>query len=159
MDIQANLYYHKSADRIIDYADFGGEDNRLEVANKALTSFFKCQGVSRKPPLKPSRKQPVAYYSCHNSCTPTQSDLLADIHSPPLPPPPPPSSKCLQEVLHAATTFGGLDVVATICDMGTNNVKALKAKGASIQTPYFTFGKNNIHTMYDLPQIFCFATS
>ena len=29
MDIQANLYYHKSADRIFDYADFRSEDNRV----------------------------------------------------------------------------------------------------------------------------------
>ncbi|XP_063913723.1 uncharacterized protein LOC135130289 [Zophobas morio] len=127
MDIQANLYYHKSADRIIGYADFGGEDNRLEVANKALV--FMCQGVSRK------WKQPVAYYFCHNACTAT--DVV----------------RCLQEVLHAATTFGRFDVVATICDMGKNNVKALKAMGASIQTPYFTFGEKNIYTMYDPPHL------
>jgi hypothetical protein len=56
------------------------------------------------------------------------------------------------QVLQAAKDLGGLDVVATICDMGTTNVKALKSMGSSTECPYFE-GKD-IFTLFDPPHLF-----
>lgn len=55
------------------------------------------------------------------------------------------------QVLQAAKDLGGLDVVATICDMGTTNVKALKSMGSSTECPYFE-GKD-IFTLFDPPHL------
>jgi len=44
----------------------------------------------------------------------------------------------LMEVLDASHN-AGLEVVVTVCDMGTNNVKALKQLDVSEKTPIFRF--------------------
>jgi hypothetical protein len=57
----------------------------------------------------------------------------------------------LNEVLSACYNVG-LHVVATVCDMGTNNVKALKLLGSIIRKPFFQF-QNQAITIYDPPHI------
>jgi len=42
----------------------------------------------------------------------------------------------LSDVLDACQNVG-LHVVATVCDMGTNNIKALKLLGATERKPFF----------------------
>ena len=43
----------------------------------------------------------------------------------------------------------GLHVVATVCDMGTNNVKAIKLLGSTREEPFFQFQNQAIATIYD----------
>jgi hypothetical protein len=47
----------------------------------------------------------------------------------------------------------GLTVVATVCDMGANNVKALKLLGASKRKRLFRFHSQEIATVYDSPHL------
>ena len=57
-------------------------------------------------------------------------------------------SHIVKEVLeHCSET--GLHVVAIVCDMGTNNVKALKCLGASFANPVFTFNNQEVVTIFD----------
>ena len=56
----------------------------------------------------------------------------------------------LNEVLGACQN-AGLHVIATVCDMGANSVKASKLLGASRQKPFFTLRNQDIVTVYDPP--------
>jgi hypothetical protein len=58
----------------------------------------------------------------------------------------------LSEVLDACKN-AGLQVVATVCDMDANNVKALKLLGATKRKPFFRFHKQEIATVYDPPHL------
>jgi hypothetical protein len=58
----------------------------------------------------------------------------------------------LNEVLGECQTVG-LHVVATVCDMGTNNVKAMKLLGSSTSEPFFQFQNQAIATIYDPPHL------
>jgi hypothetical protein len=59
----------------------------------------------------------------------------------------------LKEVLGACFN-AGLHVVATVCDMGANNVSALK-KGLCVseETPFFKFGDQEIAVVFDPPHL------
>ena len=54
----------------------------------------------------------------------------------------------LMEVLDACHN-AGLVVVATMCDMGANSVKALKQLGVSENTPFFKFRDQEIAAVFD----------
>jgi hypothetical protein len=58
----------------------------------------------------------------------------------------------LMEVLDACHN-AGLVVVATVCDMGANNVKALKHLGVSEKTPFFRFHDQEIAAVFDPPHL------
>jgi len=45
----------------------------------------------------------------------------------------------------------GLHVVVTVCDMGTNNVKAMTLLGSTGGEPFFQFQNQATATIYDLP--------
>ena len=47
----------------------------------------------------------------------------------------------------------GLVVVATMCNMGTNNVRAFKQLGVSENTPFFRFLEQEIAAMFDPPHL------
>jgi hypothetical protein len=79
-------------------------------------------------------KQPVAYYLTHGS---TKGKMLVNF---------------LREVRDACLN-AGLVVVATMCDMGANNVKALKELGVSEKTPFFRFRDQEIAAIFDPPHL------
>jgi hypothetical protein len=81
--------------------------------------------------LRKKWKQPVAYYLIRGS---TKDDMLVNF---------------LMEVLHAGHN-AGLKVVATVCNMGANNVKALKQFGVSEKTHFFRFQNQEIAAIFDL---------
>jgi len=56
------------------------------------------------------------------------------------------------EVLGACQNVG-LHVVTTVCDMGTNNVKAVKLLGLTGGEPFFQFQNQAIATIYDPPNL------
>jgi hypothetical protein len=58
----------------------------------------------------------------------------------------------LMEVLDACCSAGA-EVVATVCDMGANNVKALKHLGVSEDTPFFRFQNQKIAALFDPPHL------
>ena len=91
------------------------------MANHAL--LFMVRGLHRK------WKQPVAYYLSRGS---TKAAMLVQF---------------LKEVLDACQNVG-LHVVATVCDMGTNNVKAMKLLGSTGEKSFFQFQSQEIATIY-----------
>jgi hypothetical protein len=79
-------------------------------------------------------KQPVAYFL---SCGSTMTEMLVQF---------------LNEVLCACQNMG-LHVVATVCDMGTNNVKALNLLGATISKSSFQFQIQPFATICEPPHL------
>jgi hypothetical protein len=96
-------------DCIEGFEDHGSKDN---IVNHALV--FKVRGVHQK------WKQPVAY--CLN-CGSTKAEMLVHF---------------LDEVLGACHDVG-LHVVATVCDMSTNNGSAMRQKVSTVSEPFFKF--------------------
>ena len=90
------------------------------IANHAL--LFMVRGLHRK------WKQPVAYYLSRGS---TKAEMLVQF---------------LKEVLDACQNVG-LNAVATVSDMGTNNVKAMKLLGSTGEKPFFQFQSQEIATI------------
>jgi hypothetical protein len=58
----------------------------------------------------------------------------------------------LMEVLDTYLN-AGLKVVATVCDMGANNVVALKRLGVSEETTFFRFHNHEIAAIFDSPHL------
>jgi hypothetical protein len=58
----------------------------------------------------------------------------------------------LKEVLDACHN-AGVEVVATVCDMGANNSKALKDLGVSEKAPFFTFRDKEIAAVFYPPHL------
>jgi hypothetical protein len=76
----------------------------------------------------------VAYYLSRGS---TKAEMLVQF---------------FKEVLGACQNVG-LHVVATVCEMGTNNVKAMKLLGSTRSEPFFQFQDQAIAKIYDPPHL------
>jgi hypothetical protein len=126
MSIRENLHYSQKFDCIEGFEDLGRQGKKSKIANHTLV-FMVC-GLRRK------WKQPVAYYFIRGS-------IKAEV-----------IKKLLKEVLDACQN-AGLRVVATVCDMDHNNVKALKLLGATEEKPSFMFHNQEITTVYDPPHL------
>jgi len=125
MSIRENVRFNQKVDCIEGFEDYGTERTR-SIANHAL--LFMVRGLHRK------WKQPVAYYFIRGS---TKANLLV---------------RFLNEVLGACQN-AGIQVVATVCDMAANNVKALKLLGATRRKPFFKFQDREMVTVYDPPHL------
>jgi hypothetical protein len=128
MPIRESLYINQKFDCIEGFEDLGGRGRTSNIANHALV--FMLRGLHKK------WKQPVAYYLIHGS---TKGDMLVSF---------------LMEVLDACHN-AGLEVVATMCDMGANNVKALKQLSISEKTPFFRFQNQEIAAIFDSHLLKC----
>ena len=127
MAIREHIQYDPRSDRILGYEDLGTlvpPSNR--VANHALV--FMAKGLHRK------WKQAVGFYFSKGSMSGRNLSGL------------------LKEVLHACRN-AGLVVVNTVCDMGSNNITALKEMGASFKKPFFRFENQEVVTIYDPPHL------
>ncbi|PNF15446.1 hypothetical protein B7P43_G18115, partial [Cryptotermes secundus] len=122
ISIRENLHFDQQFDCIEGFEDCGSQGRSCSIANHAL--LFMIRGLGRK------WKQPVAYYFTRGS---TKAEMIVQY---------------LKEVLDICQN-AGLKVVATVCDMGANNVKALKLLGASRRKPLFRFHSQEIATVYD----------
>jgi hypothetical protein len=129
MSIRENIRFNQKFDFIEGFQDHGSERRTCQLANHALV--FMVRGVHRK------WKQPLAYYL---SCGSTKAEMLVQL---------------LDEVLDACHEVG-LHVVATVCDMGANNVKAMKGmrdKSLTSSEPFFKFRGQEIAIIYDPPHL------
>ena len=79
-------------------------------------------------------KQLVAYYLSRGS---TKAEMLKQF---------------LIDVLGARQKVG-LHGIATVCDMGTNNVRAMKLLGSTWGEPFFQFQNQAIAIIYDPPHL------
>jgi len=112
MSIRENLHFNQKLGGIDGFEDLGSHSRTSSIVNHALV--FMLRGLRKR------WKQPVAYYLIHGS---TKGEMLVNF---------------LMEVLDACHN-AGLEIVATMCDMGANNVKALKLLEVSEKTPFFWF--------------------
>ena len=127
MSIREHLHFNQKTGCIDGYEDLGRHGRTSNIANHALV--FMLRGLRKR------WKQPVAYYL---TCGSTNGDMLVDF---------------LKEVLGACHTVG-LVVVATVCDMGANNIKALKkVLHVSEERPFFRFGDQEIAAVFDPPHL------
>ena len=126
MSIRENVWFNQKFDCIEGFENLGSQGRTCNIANHAL--LFMVRGLHRK------WKQPVAYYLSRGS---TKAEMLV---------------QCLNEVLGACQNVG-LHVVATVCDMGANNVKAMKLLGSTTSEPFFQFQNQAIATIYDPPHL------
>jgi hypothetical protein len=99
MSVRENLCFNQKFDCIEGFEDFGSQGRTCNIANHALV--FMIRGLCRK------WKQPVAYYFL---CGSTKAEVTV---------------QHLNEVLDAYQN-AGLKIDGTVCDMGANNIKALK---------------------------------
>jgi hypothetical protein len=128
--VRENVWFNQKFDRIEGFEDLGSQGRTCcNIANHALL-FLIC-GLHRK------WKQTVAYYL---SCGSTKAEMLVHF---------------LNEVLSACQNVG-LHVVVTVCDRGTNNVKAMKLPGSSRSEPFFQFQNQPTATKYDPPHLLMF---
>jgi hypothetical protein len=104
MSIKENFWFNQKFDCIEGFEDLGSQGRTCNIANHALL-FMVC-GMHWK------WKQPVAYYLSRGS---TKAEMLVQF---------------LKEVLDACKNVG-LHVVVTVCDIWTNNVKAMKLLGST----------------------------
>jgi len=126
MSIREHLHFNQKIDCIEGFEDLGRHGRTSNTANHALV--FMLRGLCKR------WKQPVAYYLTRGS---TKGEMLANF---------------LEEVLDACHN-AGLVVVTTVCDMGANNVKALKWLGVSEKTPFFMFHDQEIAAVFDPPHL------
>ena len=126
MSIRENVRFNQKFNCIEGFEDLGSQGRTCNMANHAL--LFMVRGLHRK------WKQPVAYYLSRGS---TKAAMLVQF---------------LKEVLDACQNVG-LHVVATVCDMGTNNVKAMKLLSSTGEEPFFQFQNQAIATIYDPPHL------
>ncbi|KAG8233814.1 hypothetical protein J437_LFUL008034 [Ladona fulva] len=124
------LFYNQGRHEIYGFTYHSRKGRSLAVAKQALV-FMVC-GIRKK------WKQPVAYYFSYSS---TPANTLPEV---------------IKEVLFALQETE-LKVVATVCDMGRSNVKALQLLGCTFTDPFFSFEGEKIFTVYDPPHLLkCF---
>ena len=112
MLIRENVWFNQKFDCIERSEDLGSQGRMCNIANHAL--LFMVHGLHQK------WKQPVAYYLSRGS---TKAEMFV---------------QSLKEVLGPCQNVG-LHVVATVPDMGTNIVKAMKLLGSTRGEPFFQF--------------------
>ena len=126
MSIGEHLHFNQKSDCTEGFEDFGGHGRTSRIANHALV--FMLRGLRKR------WKQPVTYYLTRGS---TKGEMIVNF---------------LLKVLDACHN-AGLVVVATVCDMGASNVKALKLLGVPEKTPFFRFRYQGIAVIFDPPHL------
>jgi hypothetical protein len=126
MSIRQNVWFNQKFDCIEGFEDIGSQGRTCNIANHTL--LFMVRGLHRK------WKQPVTYYLSRGS---TKAEILVQF---------------LNEGLGGCQNFG-LHVIATVCDVGTNNVKAIKLLGSTTSELFIQFQNQAIATIYDPPHL------
>lgn len=132
MDIKEHIEYDSHADRIRGFEEKGLVSTN-KLANKALV--FMVKG------LHLNWKQPIAFYFSHEAVSGVQLKQI------------------IIEVIEACQKIAKLEVVSTICDCGTPNVKALQNMGSSVLNPFILVGGKKIFTIFDPPHLLKCTTS
>lgn len=134
MSLKQHLEYDRKSDLIFGFEDFGAERSN-KYSNTALV--FLLQGL-RRP-----WKQPVAYYLVNAKMDSSKRKTGTFKYT---------LDSCITEVLTACMAVG-LNVVATVCDMGTNNVSALHQLGFNYNDPKINIHGSTIHVFFDPPHL------
>ena len=124
--LKPRLAYQRSEDIIEGFADHGPLGRSNACADHALVMMVR--GITKR------WKQPVGFFlSAGTTKATVQQQLLV---------------QCIRRVTEA-----GLTVLATTCDMGTNNQTTYRLLGAA-DSGVFTVDGRNIIALYDVPHLF-----
>ena len=126
MSIRENLHFNQKLGCIDGFEDLGSQGRTSNIANHALV--FMLRGLHKR------WRQPVAYCLIHRN---TKGEILVNF---------------LMEILDAEHN-AGLEVDATMCDMGVNSINALKLLVVSEKTPFFGFHYQEIAAVFDPPHL------
>ena len=127
MSIKQSLIYNTGKDVVEGFEDFGPMGQSRYIANHAIA--FMVRGLASKC------KKPVGYFL---SSGPMKGTILRSL-----------TKMCISKLESI-----GLNVVALICDQGSNNRSFLQhMEKVSINQPYIRHNDKNIFVLYDPPHL------
>ncbi|CAG4958764.1 unnamed protein product [Colias eurytheme] len=125
MSIRKHLFYNEKLDEIQGFQDHGNHGRSQDIASKALV--FMLSGLRKK------WKQPIAFYFSNILRADRMTVIIKEI-----------ITQCIA---------ANMNVVCTVCDLSTINVKALKTLGATSTSPFFNLCGQEIVTIFDPPHL------
>jgi len=127
MKIKSFLEYSKYLDMVEGYEDLGYKGRTTRLASQAMV--FMARGLYNH------WKLPLAYFVSGTS----MNQLLL--------------SNVINDVISKALNLK-LNVIAIVCDQGTNNMASLKNLGLNKENPYFIVNNKKIYSIFDVPHLF-----
>ena len=125
--LRPKLTYLRGEDYVVGFEDFGEMGRTTRVSNHALVLMVR--GVTRK------WKQPIGFFY---SAGPAPADVMDDI---------------LKQGIRRLRKVG-LNVIATVCDMGKPNQSLMRQLGVTVDKPSFLVDGEEVVAMYDVPHLF-----
>ena len=127
MSIKQGLVYNEGTDSVEGFEDFGDVGQSRYIANHAIA--FMVRGLASK------WKQPVGYFL---SSGPIKATILRSL-----------TKQCIDKIDKT-----GLNVVALVCDQGSNNRSFIQhLEKVTIEKPYFMHGNKQVFVFYDPPHL------
>ena len=126
MAIRSKLTYLRGEDMVEGFQDYGHLSRSENVATHALV--FMVRGITAR------WKQAVGYFL---SCGPTKASTTKDL-----------LLNCIEKLQEA-----GMNVLATVCDMGTTNQQTYRLLGVSREGT-FRCGEHTVAAIHDVPHLF-----
>ena len=127
MNIKQALLYNEKCDTTEGFEDFGFIGKTKYIANHAIE--FVVRGLASK------WKQPLGYFL---SSGPIKSTILKSL-----------TKECIDKLKKT-----GLNVMAIVCDQGSNNRSFLhQMENITLNKPYITYGDKKIFVIYDSPLV------
>lgn len=127
MKIKSFLEYSKYLDMVEGFEDLGHKGRTNKLATQAMV--FVVRG------LYSNWKLPLAYFLSGSSMS---SSILKDL---------------IVDVIEKCTDLG-FNIVALVCDQGSNNYSALKHLGCCKEKPFVEIKGKTIYSIFDVPHIF-----
>ena len=127
MSIKQGLVYNEGTDSVEGFEDFGDVGQSRYIANHAIA--FMVRGLASK------WKQPVGYFL---SSGPIKATILRSL-----------TKQCIDKIDKT-----GLNVVALVCDQGSNNRSFIQhLEKVTIEKPYIMHGNKQVFVFYDPPHL------
>ncbi|KAL4126560.1 hypothetical protein QTP88_010781 [Uroleucon formosanum] len=127
MKIKSFLEYSKYLDMVEGFEDLGHRGRTNKLATQAMV--FMVRG------LYSNWKLPLAYFLSGSSMS---SSILKDL---------------ITDLIEKCTELG-FNIVALVCDQGSNNYSAIKHLGCCKEKPFIEIKGKTIFTIFDVPHIF-----
>ena len=127
MSIKQGLVYNEGTDSVEGFEDFGDAGQIRHIANHAIA--FMVRELTTK------WKQPVGYFL---SSGPIKATILRSL-----------TKQCIDKIDKT-----GLNVVALVCDQGSNNRSFIQQlKKVTIEKPFIMHGNKHVLVFYDPPHL------
>nr|CAH7738813.1 unnamed protein product [Callosobruchus chinensis] len=125
VSLKANLFYAIDSDKILGFEDFGDERTFKPAMNATVVMI---RGLCK------NWKQPLSYVLVNSVCPARKLEQLLKKNIERL--------QCI-----------GLNVLAVVCDMGSNNIKLSKNFQITAERPFFLCGNKEVAFIFDAPHL------